>query len=34
MRIEVLLAEFPDPAHTPSAERLDDVDKLLSALGQ
>ncbi len=34
MRIEVLLAEFADPAHTPGAKRLDDVDELLSALGQ
>jgi len=34
MRIEVLLAEFTDPAHAPGAKRLDDVGELLSALGE
>ena len=34
MRVEVLLAEFADPAHAPGAKRVDHIGELLSALGQ
>jgi hypothetical protein len=34
MRVEIPLAEFPDPPHAPSAECLDDVGELFPALGE
>jgi hypothetical protein len=34
MRIEVLLVEFADPAHTPGANRVDHIGELLSEFGE